>query len=275
MLPQAHCCYPGCIEFGGHQHHVTYDPECKKPLCDKHHREITHLNGIQSRKYNYAKLTNKFRWWIWYQWLEGKLKPRRTRKAQEWTNEWDLKATVVPLSVEPTQRPEPPTVLIKPKQPPREHAAMKKGKLFAVIGHKRWGKSTTLLFLTDHKKVRYFTIKGQRFCIKRMSNDDIPKPFFQWIKDIEPETCPAVIIALCPTFDTKRSGRLVAALNSLRKRYDLFFFVLFHRYRPSTDHIEKEEIDRLKKFGTVQSFKSRTQGETRARALKKFIVTNL
>ena len=90
MLPEPmRCCFPGCTEFGGHKHHVTYNPEYTQPLCEKHHKEITHLNGIQSRKYHYVKLTNRFRRWIWFQWLDGKLRPRRTRKAQEWTNEWD------------------------------------------------------------------------------------------------------------------------------------------------------------------------------------------
>jgi hypothetical protein len=110
------------MKFGGHQHHVTYEPECKKPLCDTHHKEITHLNGIQSRKYHYAKLTNKFRWWIWFQWIEGKLKPRRTKLAQEWTNEWDRKPTIAAVDPEPLPIPEPP----KPKPAPKKRAAKKK-----------------------------------------------------------------------------------------------------------------------------------------------------
>lgn len=99
MLPEStRCSFPGCGEFGGHDHHITYDPECKKPLCELHHKEITHLNGIQSRKYGYTKLTNKFRWWIWYQWTEGKLRSRRTKKAREWTDGWG-QPTIVMQSV--------------------------------------------------------------------------------------------------------------------------------------------------------------------------------
>lgn len=89
MLPAPErCCYPTCQEFARHDHHVTYDPEVIKPLCKDHHKEITMLNGIHARKIR-GSLSNRYRWWIWYQWLEGKLKPRRTRKAREYVDGWD------------------------------------------------------------------------------------------------------------------------------------------------------------------------------------------
>lgn len=69
-----------------HRHHVTYQPEVIKLLCVKHHEEITMINGIQGRKYR-RSLSNKHRWWIWFQWIEGKLKPRRTQKAMEYIEE--------------------------------------------------------------------------------------------------------------------------------------------------------------------------------------------
>jgi hypothetical protein len=83
------CDFPGCPEYAAHRHHVVYDPEpVIKPLCKRHHEEITHLNGQQARKYR-VTLSYKFRWRIWYEWRAGKLKPRRTQKALEWTSEWD------------------------------------------------------------------------------------------------------------------------------------------------------------------------------------------
>ena len=82
------CCYPDCPNRGEHQHHITYHPEVVKPLCRIHHEEITIINGQQARKYR-RELSNKQRWWIWYQWTGGKLKPRRTRKAQEYIEEWN------------------------------------------------------------------------------------------------------------------------------------------------------------------------------------------
>lgn len=85
--PQS-CCFPGCARFAEHRHHITYDPEVIKPLCRQHHEEITIINGQQGRKIR-CDLSNKHRWWIWYQWTGGKLKPRRTKKALEYLEGWD------------------------------------------------------------------------------------------------------------------------------------------------------------------------------------------
>ena len=82
------CAFPGCTEFGEHDHHITYDPPVIKRLCRRHHEDITILNGTKGRKYRHG-LSNRHRWWIWYQWIEGKMKPRRTRKALAYIAEWD------------------------------------------------------------------------------------------------------------------------------------------------------------------------------------------
>jgi hypothetical protein len=89
LLAPRRCFFPGCGKFPDHNHHIVYFPdEVKKPLCRSHHEEITIINGQQARKYQHG-LSNNHRWWIWHQWLEGKLKPRRTRKALEYIEEWD------------------------------------------------------------------------------------------------------------------------------------------------------------------------------------------
>lgn len=83
------CFFPGCARFAEHRHHIVYFPEeVVKPLCEPHHKEITMLNGQQARKCRHP-LSNNHRWWIWNRWLEGKLRPRRTRKALEYVEEWD------------------------------------------------------------------------------------------------------------------------------------------------------------------------------------------
>ena len=87
FTPPPRCAFPGCEEFAGHTHHITYVPEVTKGLCVRHHEEITILNGQQGRKYR-SPLSNKFRWWIWFQWTRGKIKLRRTRKSLEWVDEW-------------------------------------------------------------------------------------------------------------------------------------------------------------------------------------------
>jgi hypothetical protein len=91
------CSFRDCPEFADHTHHITYHPEVTKPLCRPHHEEITILNGQQARKVKH-ELSNKYRWWIWYQWLEGKLKVRRTKKALSYIEEWDRRTTLQPDS---------------------------------------------------------------------------------------------------------------------------------------------------------------------------------
>jgi len=72
------------------KHHAVYDPYgVIKPLCRKHHEDITIINGIQARK-KHRKLRNNERWAIWYAWQRGELKPRRTKKALEWLNRGKL-----------------------------------------------------------------------------------------------------------------------------------------------------------------------------------------
>ena len=88
-LPTAvSCSFPACQKLGDHDHHVVYNPDMIKPLCVIHHKEITMLNGIQARKIRH-ELSRQHRWWIWFQWMKGELKPRRTKQALEWVREWD------------------------------------------------------------------------------------------------------------------------------------------------------------------------------------------
>jgi hypothetical protein len=94
MIPTPdRCCFPGCTDLADHTHHITYNPEIKKPLCRPHHEEITILNGQHARRIRHG-LSNKHRWWIWYQWLENKLRVRRTKKALEYIGDWDRKDTL-------------------------------------------------------------------------------------------------------------------------------------------------------------------------------------
>ncbi len=81
------CSFPGCTAFADHRHHITYDPEVVKPLCRKHHEDITIINRAQAGRIR-APLSNRHRWWIWFQWTDGMLKPRRTRGALDYISEW-------------------------------------------------------------------------------------------------------------------------------------------------------------------------------------------
>jgi hypothetical protein len=103
---------------------------------------------------------------------------------------------------------------------------MSKGKAFLVVGHKNWGKSSTLRALTgDSRYPRTWVIKSIAFFIRRMSNDDDPKSLIELAGKLDPETTPHVIATLCPTFNDKNARpALLETLNILRRKYDLFFF---------------------------------------------------
>jgi hypothetical protein len=132
MLPSPpRCEFPGCDEFPMHGHHVTYNPEVIKPLCVKHHEEITIINGIQGRKYR-TSLSNKHRWWIWYHWLRGELKPRKTQKAMEYIEEMrrgpERPTVVSAVEIEPEPESEPLPVKKRPRQAYTKKVAAKHKK---------------------------------------------------------------------------------------------------------------------------------------------------
>jgi hypothetical protein len=77
------CRFLQCKNAGISDHHITYEPEVVVNLCVEHHEQITIINGQQARKYR-GVLSNSHRWCIFNQWLQGKLKPRRTEKAMEY-----------------------------------------------------------------------------------------------------------------------------------------------------------------------------------------------
>jgi hypothetical protein len=125
VLPRR-CEFPGCTRHGDHRHHIVYRPEeVVRRLCCEHHAEITMLNGIHGRRVRH-QLSNDHRWWIWRQWTGGKLKPRRTRKALEYIQEWGRKPDS-PLAVGP-RLPEP---IEEAPEKRRMNASKKRGRHIA------------------------------------------------------------------------------------------------------------------------------------------------
>jgi len=76
------CAFTSCTRLGTDNHHVTYDPDVIKPLCLIHHIHITMINSVHARKYH-QRLSPKYRWHIWFEWLKGKYKPKHTKRALE------------------------------------------------------------------------------------------------------------------------------------------------------------------------------------------------
>jgi hypothetical protein len=154
---------------------------------------------------------------------------------------------------------------------------MERAKAFFVVGHKHWGKSSTLRALTDGSSHRgWWRIGSDRFFVRRMSNDDIPDDFYTLLGKLDPAEKPLVIITLCPTFeDEEARAKLIGALQDFKRKYELYFFVLRHSYSDERQ-ISDDEIANMKRFGTVDKFSSRrTEMGERGKALEKFIQASM
>jgi len=153
------CEFPGCKEWADHRHHIVYNPDVVTNLCFRHHEEITFLNGQQGRKIRH-QLSNRHRWFIWYQFIGGR-KVRRTRKSREWTEGWEgqpvaqpeeprmPETPVIPASTEPmsqTKRGTP-----KKGRSQRKKAAVR--KTVVTIGRRKakTGKSDRMTGRADAK----------------------------------------------------------------------------------------------------------------------------
>ncbi|MGD0090813.1 MAG: hypothetical protein ABSE73_12910 [Planctomycetota bacterium] len=160
-----------------------------------------------------------------------------------------------------------------------EEIKMAKPFAFVVVGHSNWGKSWTLKALTGgswhRKRVR---IKGHDFFIRRMSNDDDPKPpneadrqslldFARKEKGFRP-----VILALCPAFQEEKTAQL---LDVLREKFTLKFWVMKKKFGESDKVVTCEEIGKLRTYGIVEVFAEEVEANSRAAALRHFIDQNL
>jgi len=152
---------------------------------------------------------------------------------------------------------------------------MPKGIAFVLVGHKNWGKSRTLKALADGSShLQTLSIKSHDFFVRRMSNDDVPEKlpnrFTDFVKNLEPNSCPYLIVTLCPSFiDSLPKTKVV--LQELVKKYQLFFFVLRYKYGRDKE-ISDDEIERLKRFGEVKVFSTKNaEAEVRAKAFRAFI----
>lgn len=147
---------------------------------------------------------------------------------------------------------------------------MEKARIVFVVGHRRWGKSTTLTALANGMR-RYITLAGVEFFIRRMSNDDRPEEFFAAMAGVKAAKAPNLIVAFCPTMEEDpRAGRCLKSLR--RKGYRQFFWVLQRQQKPGSDaFIEPGEIRSLQRFGQVKVFAGLAPKSRRAKALRGFI----
>src|SRR6266568_7300108 len=134
---------------------------------------------------------------------------------------------------------------------------------FLVVGHRNWGYSTTLRALT--KKRGWVRLNGHDFVIRRMSNDDKPDRYEDFVSGLDPREKPYVLVAYCPEDGAPK------LLESLGRKYRLHLLILEHSYTDSRT-VSGNEIALLRRYGTVQVFNApgRSSSE-RAAALGAFI----
>jgi len=150
-----------------------------------------------------------------------------------------------------------------------------KPKIVFVVGHENWGKSHTLRFLTNGNwRVRSVKIKGANFYIRRMSNDDRPDSYVEFMKSVSPQTKEFIIAALCPNFERQnaRTESILKSLNS--KGYQLFFWVMLNQYG-TREQVKADEIKKLKSYGTVELLSATAEAKQRAALLRAYIETRV
>lgn len=148
-------------------------------------------------------------------------------------------------------------------------------KVFFVVGHENWGKSRTLRELTVASRKRTeVRIADVTLFVRRMSNDDVPASFIEFMQQLDPQRRPLVIATLCPNFE--RSDRqTVPALERLRAvGYQLYFWVLRHAYADGRV-VEETETDRLGEYGEVSVFGQRVEAPMRAASFRRFVAEHI
>lgn len=144
---------------------------------------------------------------------------------------------------------------------------MQKGRCVMVVGHKHWGKSKTLRALTGNL-ARSCILEGDRYQVRRMSNDDDPEGLEEFFKKLDPTITPSVIAAFCPNFEGEVSVRNL--LGRIGTKYHIAFWVQLNAH-DGVRQILPEEVEALRKFGEVMIYPGRGEGPERARHLRSAI----
>jgi len=144
-----------------------------------------------------------------------------------------------------------------------------------VVGHRDWGKSTTLKALTggDGRR-KQWKIAGRWFTLKRRSNDDPPKPPYESTLQFlqRPNFDDALIVSLAPDFKNKES-ETQAILDTLKsKGYVLHFFVIKNQQsKLGAPPISDEEMTILQFQGMGMTMDGYDTPENIAKALHRYI----
>lgn len=143
--------------------------------------------------------------------------------------------------------------------------------IFFVVGHENWGKSHTLRFLTDGDwRTRKVTINDLKFFIRRMSNDDQPSSYIEFMEKLSPEKHRLLIAALCPNFEraNAKTENILASLKA--KGYELYFWVMQKQYGTS-EEVRQDEVSELRKYGSVELLRGDVEAKKRAAEFRSYI----
>jgi hypothetical protein len=146
---------------------------------------------------------------------------------------------------------------------------------FILVGHSNWGKSQTLIKLTNDKhQIRNHEINNKRIFIRRMSNDDNEKGLLNFVKT-KLDSKNKIILTFCPSF-AKKDSKAEEILNALNQDFILFFFVLKNKYgKHKGKTITNNEIQQLNNFGKSEVLAGIKESVERAKKFEDFIKNNL
>jgi hypothetical protein len=138
---------------------------------------------------------------------------------------------------------------------------------FLVVGRRNWGKSTTIRALA--KKRGWVNLQGRRFFVRRMSNDDLRPKYEDFIRSLDPQKKPYVLVAYCPE---EGSPKL---LQAMARKYKICPWILEHSCSDSRT-MSPSEIRVLKQHRTTRVFDGRgRRPRERAIALAAFIARHV
>ena len=107
-----------------------------------------------------------------------------------------------------------------------------KAKMIFVVGHANWGKSETLRHLVGDSRHRSWAIwNSLPLYVRHMSNDDVPRSFYNFLNGVDPVSKPCVVAPVCPN-PPNVEPKLQKTFDSLKRRgYDLYFWVMVHQFQ--------------------------------------------
>jgi hypothetical protein len=147
-------------------------------------------------------------------------------------------------------------------------------KVFLLVGHENFGKSRTLVKLTESKNSQHIVIDNKWFALKRKSNDDIGKDLLKYVKEVlGNKNCKYILLCFCPDFKEPKKYS-IQILETLRKECELYFFVLMKQFGGNSV-VSLNEIGELKKYGNVFQYEESDDANDRADALIKYIKENI